>query len=178
MGKNKPTRHHLTQYIEVLKENLMNITDLLFVNHVKKPKAVTKSKDNESSEQSQDDLGAYKGPLDLHTIRSLLKTKEVLKELEELKKLYDVTSTTFLLSHNNKKHTSIVQDTDNEDDYIEIERDKDDDNISLWTSFSDDDTDEDALSDSELTNYFNETLVNQEYIVKDQRAKWPLSNFF
>ncbi|CAG8539101.1 29229_t:CDS:2 [Gigaspora margarita] len=227
MGKNKPTRYRLTQYIEVLKEksneyNRFAIcksckkakgndyaylykfvnTKWLVKSHLKNcvyfknqkgedeaekilndtdnkksKKCKYKSKDNESSDQSQDDLGAYKGPLDLHTILKelfneleLKNIKAIALELEELKKLYDATSTTFLLSHNNKKHTLIVQDTDNEDDYIEIEEDEDNDDISLWTSISDNDTNEDALSDSELTDNFNETLVNQEYIVKDRRA--------
>ncbi|RIB26975.1 ribonuclease H-like domain-containing protein [Gigaspora rosea] len=106
--------------------------------------------------------------LAISQLRGIINRNHCVQELEELKKLYDATSTTFLLSHNNKKLTSIVQDTDNENDYIKIEEDENDDDISLWISISDDDTDEDALSDSELTDNFNETLVNQEYSKKSE----------
>ncbi|CAG8498413.1 16036_t:CDS:2 [Gigaspora rosea] len=168
---------------------------------------MTMSKNNESSDQSQDDLGAYKGPLDLHTILEnpdslapfrylnpkitlLSCSRKILNETTNVVKQNLLGSVLITSSgepliwkdqdlyDNNKKHTSIVQNTNNEDDYIEIEEDEDDNDISLWTSISNDDTDDDALSDSELTNNFNETLVNQEYIVKDRRAKWPLSNLF
>ncbi|RIB13140.1 hypothetical protein C2G38_2198654 [Gigaspora rosea] len=91
------------------------------------------------------ELDQFHKVLAISQLRGIINRNHYVQELKELKKLNNAISTTFLLSHNNKKYTSIVQDTNNEDGYIEIKKDEDDDDILLWTSISDDNTNENAL---------------------------------
>ncbi|CAG8819241.1 17588_t:CDS:2, partial [Gigaspora margarita] len=97
--------------------------------------------------------------LAISQLRGILNQNRRVQELNKLKRLYESTATTFLLDRS-------ADDTDNEDSYTEFEDASEDneDTISLWTSISDDDSEENNLSSSELTDINNKSLVNEEYI--------------
>ncbi|CAG8587359.1 13556_t:CDS:2 [Dentiscutata erythropus] len=59
-----------------------------------------------------------------------------------------------------------------------ITGDANDDKEEFWISIFDNDYDESNLSSSESTNNNNESVVNEKYMVKDQKAKWPLNSLF
>ncbi|CAG8656001.1 17176_t:CDS:1, partial [Dentiscutata heterogama] len=120
----------------------------------------------------------FKKVLAISQLRGILAQNRRIQELDELKKLYESTSTTSLLNHSKDVPSNLtVQYTNDESDYDEIDNMSEDneDDITLWSSISDDDSDEN-LSDSESTD-LDKLLDNQESSV-GRKVKWPLNRLF
>ncbi|CAG8591355.1 23858_t:CDS:2 [Dentiscutata erythropus] len=104
--------------------------------------------------------------LSISQLRRILTQNRRTQELDELKKLYESTSTTFLLGHPENESDALLIDDESNCEKVEDNEDV----ISLWLSTTNEDDSEDNLIDLELAN-INELLENQEHPVKNCKAK-------
>ncbi|CAG8686096.1 8728_t:CDS:2 [Gigaspora rosea] len=113
MGKNKPIQHRLTEFIEVLKEKSNDYNKFAICLACKEAKSHKYTYSNKFVNTKRLVKVHLKNCTYFKNKKSEREVEKV-QELNELKRLYESTSTTFLLDRS-------ADDTDDEDSYAEFE---------------------------------------------------------
>ncbi|CAG8533049.1 11733_t:CDS:2 [Racocetra persica] len=172
--------NHLEKRWQSWKQPLLILSFVLYPNYqIEKVNAALKT------------LTWFQKVLAICQLRRILTQKYRIQELDKLKRLYESTSAPSFLDdfHNIPSTSSIFQNTETEIDNSKNENTDDDkDTMKLWLlalNKNNSDSNKDNLNKDEESNNtlrldcdLNKLLNDQEHLVKDKKAKWPLNNLF